>query len=190
VKLPSPVICAGIDYSITSPCVAVGPIEPFSFDACQFLVLNSHPPKDLSKFPNIQLLDQLDTSSKSIDRYIYNADHIVKFIRHHNARVAFLEDYAMGASGRVFNIGENGGVLKYILHQNKIGLNCIPPTVIKKFATGKGNAKKEQMWEQFALDTGREDLYEAMIGKTKIKSPLTDIVDAYYILKYAGRGSS
>lgn len=183
--MPRIIYRAGIDYSITSPCVAVGPQTPLpSFEDCQFLVINDHPPKDLSRFPNIQVLPHVKEYLYDIERFIHNAELITRFCRHHNVMDAVIEDYAMGARGRIFNIGENGGVLKYKLFKNRITFNCISPTSIKKFATGKGNAKKDQMWEQFVKDTGREDLYTAMIGTRKLDSPLTDIVDAYYILRY------
>ena len=78
------------------------------------------------------------------------------------------------------------GLLKYKLHQNQWDYNLIAPSVIKKFATGKGNANKEAMIEQFTLDTSLNvlDMFEC-----KHTSPATDVVDAYYICKYEGENS-
>jgi Holliday junction resolvasome RuvABC endonuclease subunit len=55
------------------------------------------------------------------------------------------------------------------------------PSVIKKFATGKGNADKQKMYEQFTKDTNT-NLMKAFDIPT-LNNPITDIVDAYYIAK-------
>ena len=95
-----------------------------------------------------------------------------------------LEGYAMGAKGRVFNIAENTGILKWRLWQATTPIEVIPPSVIKKFATGKGNANKEKMHEAFMEETG-VDLIKAMTpSKRKVGNPVSDVVDAYYICKY------
>ena len=66
-----------------------------------------------------------------------------------------LEGYAYGASGRaIFQIAENCGLLKYKLWEAGIAVDIIPPTKVKKDATGKGNADKRKMVDAFELDTG------------------------------------
>jgi hypothetical protein len=50
-------------------------------------------------------------------------------------------------------------------------------------ATGKGNADKEMMHDSFMLETGI-DLRGVMTpSKKSIESPVSDLVDAYYICK-------
>ena len=72
-----------------------------------------------------------------------------------NNQLIQIEDYSYGSTGRVFHIAENLGLLKY-----KLKMECgwdytlLPPSVIKKFATDKGNANKELMLEAFEKDTG------------------------------------
>jgi crossover junction endodeoxyribonuclease RuvC len=34
-------------------------------------------------------------------------------------------------------------IVRYMFYKNKINFKMIPPTVLKKFVTGKGNCKKE-----------------------------------------------
>lgn len=97
-----------------------------------------------------------------------------------------IEDYAFAAKGKVFHIGENVGLLKYFLwsHSPKINYVMIPPTKIKKFGSGRGNAKKEEVYSSFCKETGM-DLQQLLEVKSKqIKSPISDIADAYYICKY------
>ena len=52
------------------------------------------------------------------------------------------------------------------------------------FATGKGNASKDLMYESFLQDTGVPLSQFMKMDSEKIKSPLSDIVDAFYICKY------
>ena len=52
-----------------------------------------------------------------------------------------IEGFAFSAQGRsVFDLGELSGCIKYML---KVPMVVIPPTVVKKFATGKGNCHKD-----------------------------------------------
>jgi len=145
-------------------------------------VLNDRKPK--SDLPDNIHIEPHPSYDSDIQRFHDNAKLIVQFCIHHKVECVFIEDYAMGARGRVFNIGENGGILKHMLFQKGIPFTTTPPTVIKKFATGKGNAKKDAMWDRFVLDTGRSELHELLIGKAKLDSPVTDIVDAWYIVKH------
>jgi len=82
----------------------------------------------------------------------------------------------------VFHIAENLGLLKYKL---KIDFcwdyTLLAPSVIKKFATDKGNANKEMMLSAFQGDTG---VNLAELFESNAKSPISDVVDAYFICKY------
>ena len=104
--------------------------------------------------------------------------------RHLGNKLA-IEGYAFGAKGQVFNIGENTGILKLKLAEKVANdINVIAPSAIKKFATGKGNANKVLMCEAFIEDTG-DDLaklfeFDPYTGQ----SPVSDIIDSYYISKY------
>ena len=101
---------------------------------------------------------------------------------HKGSPIIQIEDYSYGSTGRVFHIAENLGLLKY-----KLKMECdwdytlLPPSVIKKFATDKGNANKELMLESFEKDTG---VNLEVLFDTKSKSPISDVADAYFICKY------
>ena len=90
----------------------------------------------------------------------------------------------MGSRGKVFNIAENTGVLKYKIYNLGIPLEIVPPTTVKKFATGKGNSDKDQMHQAFMQDTGIDLKYKITPDKTKVSNPVSDIVDSYYICKF------
>lgn len=98
-----------------------------------------------------------------------------------------IEDYAFAAKGKVFNIGENTGIFKYRLWESKIEYKTVPPTQVKKFGTGRGNAKKEDMYAAFRAEA-KLDLQQILgVATDQIKSPVADLADAYYICKYAHR---
>ncbi len=85
-----------------------------------------------------------------------------------------LEGYSFGSQGRaVFQIGELGGVIRLMLHQRGINWIEISPSSVKKFATGKGNSKKDQV----------------MLGVYKkwgFEAPTSDEADAF-VLAHIGQ---
>lgn len=57
-----------------------------------------------------------------------------------------LEGYSFGSRGAaVVSLGELGGVMRHTMHTNGCVYVEVPPSVLKKFATGKGNAGKPDM---------------------------------------------
>ena len=62
-----------------------------------------------------------------------------------SACLVVIEGYSFGAKNKAHQVGELGGVVKHLLWQQGIEFVDIAPTVLKKFATGKGTAKKDQV---------------------------------------------
>ena len=60
-------------------------------------------------------------------------------------KFAALEGYSYDSVGRVFELGEIGGVIKVLLHESNIDYVVVPPSSLKKFATGVSSASKEDM---------------------------------------------
>ena len=174
-------IAVGIDYSLTSPCVCVSRDKTFSNSF--FYFLNDRKSVH-GKVYNIfgesheeYLTDQ--------QRYENIASWVMSILCNLDKEevVILIEDYSFGSKGRVFNLAENCGILKYMLYKTGYKFFTVPPTVIKKYATGKGNATKEKMYEAFVKDTF-VDLHSILSPTTKLGSPTTDIVDAWYIARY------
>ncbi len=92
-----------------------------------------------------------------------------------------MEGYAYGAKGKVFNLAENMGLLKYKLYKHAIPVTIVEPSKVKKCATGKGNADKQVMYETFSKETNT-DLKSVFAQKT-LSNPVTDVIDSYYVLK-------
>ena len=94
----------------------------------------------------------------------------------------FIEGYSYGSKGQgIFQIAENCGILKYRLEQQKLPYEIVVPSVVKKGATGKGNADKDMMYESFLKET-KIDLKKTF-DTEKVGNPVSDIVDSYYIQK-------
>ena len=69
--------------------------------------------------------------------------------------LAALEDYAygVGKSGKtncMFQLGELGGTVRYLLYQHEIPFIPCPISVNKQFATGNGAAQKEEVADAMA----------------------------------------
>lgn len=60
--------------------------------------------------------------------------------------IVVLEGYSFGSKGRaVYDIAELGGVIRYGFHEVALPYVEVPPSVLKKFATGKGNVGKDEV---------------------------------------------
>lgn len=168
----------GIDYSLTSPCVCIGDPNNFKFETCKFYYLTDSKKLDVD-IDNIRGDLHLDYSCDE-QRYGNITNWAMSLLEEGDK--VFIEGYSMGSTGRVFNIAENCGLLKHYLWKWKYEFNVIPPTVIKKFATGKGNANKELLQTAFENETGYS--VKKKLGLTdKQWNPSSDIIDSYYICK-------
>lgn len=67
-----------------------------------------------------------------------------------------LEGYAYGRANQAHQLGELGGVLRLTAHRAHKFVVVVPPSTLKKYATGKGNASKEEVLVQAVLRAGRE----------------------------------
>ena len=176
---------AGIDYSLTSPAVCMAEVvdNDIKYCNCKFHFLKQN--KSHKSLGDVIIAHNYPEYTDDIDRFSKLAHWTIECIRWFDGRVSevYLENYAYGATGRVFNIAENTGILKKQLREAGFKYTVIPPTVIKKYATGKGNASKDLMYETFLSET-QVDLQSQLSPKsTKISNPVSDIVDSYYICK-------
>ena len=191
----------GIDYSLSSPGVCVNTSEEeFRYEDCKFYYL-TNTKKYVGTFKEkmafgTSAVEYIGWAHKPYssepERYNNIANWVIDIIKSQpqlmigklweKHPIIQIEDYSFGSTGRVFHIAENLGLLKY-----KLKIECgwdytlLAPSVIKKFATDKGNANKELMLGAFQEDTGVN--LEVLLDSS-VKSPITDIADAYFICKY------
>lgn len=81
---------------------------------------------------------------------------IESLINKYEAKAVIIEGYSFASrSGQAFSIGELGGVIRLLLWQIGIPYVVIPPTCRAKFATGKGNASKNEVISSISARTGK-----------------------------------
>ena len=173
----------GIDYSLNSPAICIAD-DSFDFSKCSFHFLTSKK-KHIGKFGKNIFGYEHKEYNNPIIRFsnisMWALDIIHKYKK--DTAQVFVEGYSFGSKGQaVFQIAENCGILKYRLQMSpSILYDTIVPSVVKKYASGKGNADKQLMYDSFLNHTGADLLKTFDMGK--LNNPVTDIVDSYYIAK-------
>lgn len=174
---------AGIDLSLTSPamCVYNDGDSEFSIDQCKFFYLTDNKKRIVHN--SVYEGSLIQPYSSQVERYENISKWILNSLFNYTITKVFIEDYSYGSTGRVFHIAENTGVLKYLLFKHNYQYETIPPTVIKKIATGKGNANKELMQVAFVQETNHN--IKQMLSMTENQwNPSSDIIDSYFVCKY------
>ena len=179
---------AGVDYSLNSPAICISNGNT-SYKNCQFYYLTSKK-KWEGKITN-NITGHLHKEwTDPIERFNNLASWVHRCLRNYGdmslydmkSTKLFIEGYSYGSKGQaLFQIAENGGILKSFLRAKKIKYGIIVPSVVKKCATEKGNANKELMYECFSNYTKTNLMKEFEVSKCV--NPISDIVDSYYIMK-------
>lgn len=131
---------------------------------------------------NLEYTCVVDNPKKlsDMERLLYIKKSIIYMIKKFNIDCVGIEDYSYGSKGQaIINLGELGGVIRLYLYEHKIKYKTIPPTVIKKFITGKGNSKKELMllkvYKKYGIEFENNNICDAyalgryMIEKGEMK---------------------
>lgn len=172
----------GVDLSLTSPAVCVFTGDTFDVSSCRFHYLT-----DKKKF-ELHIPHFLDGNlflpyNCDQQRYDNIASWVMNLAAENHASRVFIEDYSFASTGRVFNIAENCGLLKHKLWAKGIPFTTIPPSVIKKYATGSGAATKEMLQTHFVQKTGID--IKVLLGMTEKQwNPSSDIIDSFFICGY------
>ena len=167
-----------IDYSLTSPALCIN----IDGDAgLMFYYLTSK-----KKYTGMMSEDVVGYEHKDYDtpirRFTYISDFILDHISGLINPIVFIEGYSFGSKGQgVFQIAENCGILKYRLQEAEIPYETVVPSVVKKGATGKGNADKDMMYEAFNKETNID--LKKIFDTDKVGNPVSDIADSYFIQK-------
>ncbi len=184
---------AGIDYSIngTGICIFDDDLD-FNFQNCNFYYMTNKKKLGGQMMKNVRGFFYNGKEKEDIDRYNDVSDWAMEIIK--DVSVVGLEGYSMGSKGQVFNIAENTAILKYKMNKAEKILKIYAPTNIKKYImdntnldlTGikKNAVKKDVIYNIFVDETGI-DINKIITPNRKknISSPISDIVDSYYICK-------
>lgn len=92
-------------------------------------------------------------------------EQVIDFCIEKKPDLLVIEGYAFRAKGRVFDLGEFGGLLREALLSINTPIIEIEPTKLKKFITGKGRCEKEEMmvevFKRYKLDFDDDNLCDA-----------------------------
>ena len=108
---------------------------------------------------------------KGIVRLQLLAESFGSFLDSYTPDMAVIEGYVRGSFSVITNV-EIGVLLRMELHRRNIPWYVCPPTVLKKFVTGKGRAEKKEM-------------AVAVKDRWQFVSPSDDVVDAYGLARVA-----
>lgn len=184
----SEILLVGIDYSMNSPAMTLwgGDLkrDNFSVNSLDFFSYTSK----INAF-NKFIENDLKEWNCSIQRYKNLADLFYwkiltvqnkKLIKWKNVYIA-IEGYSYGSNqSLIFNIAENTALLKYELWKSGLDFKIYQPTSVKKFITGKGNAKKEDVYKSICeiLNFDLSDYLKIPISKN---TPIYDFSDSLSI---------
>lgn len=181
-------IYGGIDYSISCPslCIYDDSFGALSHSTCKYY-FQQHNVSDREVERRRDL--KLDNIHPSVQykwkddhhRFFGLADWFLSILIQHRVEVVAMEDYALGAQGKVFNIAECTGVLKQFMMLTGIKFYTFPPCYVKKTFTGKGNALKEDMGHEYKNKYG-VDVSSLFEKDEDWGSPISDIVDSHAML--------
>lgn len=95
------------------------------------------------------------TTEKGPKRLDLISSAVSDIVKEEEIGVVIIEGYSFASrSGQAFSIGELGGVVRTTLYRMGIPFIEIPPTCRAKFATGKGNASKNEVVSSISAKTG------------------------------------
>jgi Holliday junction resolvasome RuvABC endonuclease subunit len=120
-------VIAGLDPSLAAAAVVVGGPHTPPADLTR-AVFKAGPPAE-------ELVARLG-------RWRAHAANIRRHILEHGVTTLAIEGYSFGSVQKAAILGEFGGVLRMALLNLGIRIIEIPPTSLKKFVTGTGNANK------------------------------------------------
>jgi crossover junction endodeoxyribonuclease RuvC len=156
----------GIDQSLTGTGITIYKNGNYTFDMIS-----------TSKTKN--------TESPSIDytlRLMKITNKIEELIINNNIDLVGIENMSFGSKGRtVFDLGGLSHLLRAMFIKNNINFIVVPPTVLKKFATGKGNAKKIDMINAVPQDINIP--FKKKIDKVEMFDD--NVVDSYFLARFA-----
>lgn len=152
----------GVDQSLSSTGICIGD----GVSALEYLDYFS-----TKKISDEELAD--------IKRVKEISEHIVKLAKEYKVSHIYLEAISYGSTGRATR--QLAGLL-FVMASDLIDegfdVHIVPPTSLKKFATGKGNSGKDVMMSSLPKNILDE------VNKVK-KSSRDDLTDAYWLMRYA-----
>lgn len=107
---------------------------------------------------------QLKTKLRGFDLGEMVAETVLGWVKQFSPDLVTIESYAMHGT-QIVQAVELGTIIRFFMSRTGISYLDVPPTSLKKFVTGKGNAKKDlvikEVFKRFDYDTDTDDLADA-----------------------------
>jgi Holliday junction resolvasome RuvABC endonuclease subunit len=95
---------------------------------------------------------------RGCERLVFIRDKCIEVLEKYPPTVICIEDYAMGARGNNFHIGEGGGIVKVAMFEMDLDPVLVSPTRLKKFISKKGSCEKDMiimhLFKNFGYEAG------------------------------------
>ena len=178
------------DWSMSAPAFAIYDTNdgPFTFLNTRHFYLTDTK-KHALQLPNLSVYgDKIPTWETNEQRWNFLSgrliDAIDAYVQEYGGLTSYfaIEGYAFGShAGSVHQIAENAAVLKHKIYCRGIPIEVYNPSTVKKWYSGKGNAKKDELYKVFVEKEHIKlrdyfDLPEAQW------EPLAGIIDSWIIL--------
>jgi crossover junction endodeoxyribonuclease RuvC len=138
-----PDVIMGVDPSLTSTGIVI--ITRGKMEA-----LTLKPPK---------------VAAQGATRLAWFFEQMTGLIHKHRVTAIGIEGYSFGSKNGREALGELGGVLRLSMHRAGFTPLVVPPTSMKKFITGSGNAEKstvsKEIFKRFKVDLTANDQVDA-----------------------------
>ena len=106
-------------------------------------------------FCSAELNAAICSKQKGMPRLAEIRDKVLAQVQELDAPIVIVEGYSFGSkNSQAHATGELGGVVRLALHEYGTPFIEVPPTCLKKFATGKGNANKNEVISAMSAKTG------------------------------------
>lgn len=109
---------------------------------------------------------------KGIARVRAIRQSFTSYMHAHNPSIVVIEGYAYANSFTLCTLVEIGCVFRLAMYETGVPCYICPPSVLKKFATGKGVASKSE-------------IAAAVKSRWGLENPSDDVVDAFVLAKIA-----
>jgi Holliday junction resolvasome RuvABC endonuclease subunit len=179
-------VYAGLDMSLTNPgiCILDGNLVKFYFFPCRKKHIDYENSNGKYSCKALGYYQEFSSREQRYSRIVNDIMDVFDGYKDRDLKIA-IENYAFGAKGRAQSgLYELGGAVRMSLYTRKLQFTEIPPTTVKKYATGNGTANKVEMVANFFHLT-KLSLYDMFDlsepAKGDVPGPISDVCDAYYI---------
>lgn len=125
------------------------------------------------------LIKKIVSKQTGVQRLIEIRDTILQYVQ--GADLVCIEDFAFSRANQAHNLGGLGWIIRVMMHEENVPFMVVGTSQVKKFATGRGNAKKPEVmlgvykrWGVEFADDNEADAFvlmkmaEVLIGRCKL----------------------